>query len=208
MPTSTLTFKQVQDFLLDKDFARRTRSLSDSYDVTTVANQVSYSIIDAKFYHISHVRYIEDSSTEYGVPLRRFPGGFSNLPKEMNWGIPYYFWDRYGGDNTVQEIGTFPIASTSSYTITVWGFDLPANLTADGNVPVIHEAYHEALILYPLWKICNAYAHKSKAIREKGVVARDEYLEMVRDARVDNEGFLSEDDQTIDVYSGSSEDLF
>ena len=107
---TTLTFKDIQDLVLDQlqeiqgatdftltklkkyinlgynDFTRRTRAFTTSYDVTTVADQTSYSIIAGAFYHISHVRYIEDSSTEYGEPLRKYPGGYSNLPKNKDFG--------------------------------------------------------------------------------------------------------------------------
>jgi len=228
---SSLTFKEIQDFLLTqlqelqapidmtlpkikawinmgyKDFVRRTRAFTNDYDVTTVADQESYSIKAGAFYHVSGGRYIEDSSTEYGIPLRLWPGGFDNLPRHKVFGTPYHIWVRYAGDNVAVEMGTVPIADTADYTVKVFGYNLPTKLTSDSQIPVIHEAYHEALIQYPLWKICNAYAHKSKAIREKGVIARQEYLDIVNDGKRDMEDFLSEDSATIDVYSGHFEDF-
>lgn len=222
---SSSTFKELQDLTKDQlqevlaatdmtltkikkyinlgynDFFRRVKSISSSYDITTVADQVRYDIKAGAFIQVTHARYIEDSDTEYGEPLRLYPGGFSNLPKNMEFGTPYYYWLRYGGDNTAMEIGTVPIASTASETITVWGYSLPTALSADGNIPIIHESYHEALILYPVWKICNAYAHKSKAIREKAREARNEYLDMIRDAQNDGSEFSTDDHQTIDEYS-------
>jgi hypothetical protein len=222
----SLTFKEIQDLALDQlqevqaspdftlkklkryinlgynDLTRRTRAFTSSYDITTVANQESYDDIkEGAFYHVTHARYIEDSTTEYGDPLRLWPGGFGGLPKDKEFGNPYYYWIRYGGDNTAQELGTVPIAATASKTITVFGYNLPTALSADADIPIIHEAYHEGLFQYPVWKICNAYAHKSKAIREKAIVARGEYLDIVNSAKRDAEDFIGDDIQTIDVYS-------
>jgi hypothetical protein len=227
MAASSWTFKEIQDLVQDQlqdvlaatdmtatkikryinlgylDFVRRTRPLTDSYDVTTVADQASYSIIDADFSHVAHVRYIEDSDNEYGIPLRPYPGGFANLPKEKTTGVPYWYWVRYNQDNTASEIGTVPIAATASQTITVWGFDIPADLSADGDKPLIKKDYQEVLILWPVWKMCNAYAHKSKAIREKALTARSEYLELVGDAAREMSAVtLDEEAETVDVYGG------
>lgn len=221
---ATLTFKELQDLVQDQlqevlaatdmtgakirkyinlgynDFCRRTKILSDNYDITTVANQASYSLVTGAFLNISHVRYVEDSTTEYGEPLKLYPGGFAGLPKDKEFGRPYYYWHRYHGDNTTVEIGTVPICSTADETLQVLGFKLPAAMGLDASVPVIHEAYHEALVLYPVWKMCNAYAHKSKAIREKAREARGEYLEMIADAKGDNTAFSMDDIETVDEY--------
>jgi hypothetical protein len=225
MAASSWTFKEIQDFVTDQlqevlsapdmsthkikkyinlgyvDFCRRTKMLTDSYDITTVANQVSYSIYDANFANVTHVRYIEDSSTEYGIPLRLFPGGFANLPRDMEFGEPYYYWVRYTGDNTATEIGTVPVASTADETLTVWGYTLPTVLSTDNQTPLLKQDYQEAMILYPVWKLCNAYAHKSKAIREKAREARNEYIDLVQDALKDTSSFSTDDISTVDEYS-------
>jgi len=223
MPT-TLTYKEIQDLVQDQlqevlaatdmtgakirkyinmgynDFCRRTKILSDNYDITTVADQESYSLVTGAFLHIQHVRYIEDSTTEYGEPLKLYPGGYAGLPQQKEFGIPCFYWTRYHGDNTAVEIGTVPIISTSSETLRVFGYKLPAAMGLDSSVPVIHEAYHEALVLYPVWKMCNAYAHKSRAIREKAREARDEYLEMVASTNIDSSAFSLDDISTVDEY--------
>lgn len=224
MAVTTLTFKEIIDLTSDQlqeimgatdmtmrkirryinlgynDFTRRTKILTDNYDITTVADQESYSLVTGAFLQISHVRYIEDSDNEYGEPLKMWPGGYAGLPKNKEFGTPERYWHRYHGDNTTVEIGTVPIASTADKTISVFGYKLPSPMTLDSAVPVIHEAYHEALILYPVWKLCNAYAHKSKAIREKALTARNEYLEMVADAKGDNTAFSMDDIETVDEY--------
>ncbi len=226
---STLTFKELQDLVLDqlqelqampdmtlvkikkyinlgyKDFTRRTRILTDDFGITTVADQASYEIINAGFYHIGHVRYIEDSDTEYGEPLKLYPGGFAGLPRTKEFGIPCYYWVRYSGDNTAHELGTFPICSTADMTITVWGYSVPLSMTADADVPIIHAAYHETLMLFPIWKICNSYAHKSKEIRQKGIAARDEYLEAVEMTKMENSSLTNDDIETIDIYDNFGE---
>lgn len=225
MAVTTLTFKEIQDLVQDQlqeimgasdmtmrkirryinlgytDFCRRTKVLTDSYEITTVANQESYSLVTGAFLQILHVRYIEDSDNEYGWPLKMWPGGYAGLPRDKEFGRPERYWHRYHGDNTTVEIGTVPIASTADETISVFGYNLPAQMTLDSAVPIIHEAYHEALILYPVWKLCNAYAHKGKPIREKALTARSEYLEMVADAKGDNTAFSMDDIETIDEYS-------
>lgn len=232
MATTTLTFKEIQDLVLDQlqelsgttdftltklkkyinlgqvDFARRTKLLTNKFDITTVANQESYAIANARFIDILHVRYIEDNTTEYGRALRLFPGGYVNLPRQKLFGTPEQFWIRYGGDNVAMEIGTIPIASASSETISVFGHNLPVDLSADGDITLINQAYHEALILYPVWKIANAYAHKSPAIRNKAIAARDEYLEIVQTALRDAGSYTTEDIQTIDIYTGNYSDDF
>lgn len=220
----TLTFKEMQDLALDQlqelqgatdftliklkkylnlgytDFVRRVKPISDSYDITTVANQVSYSIYAARFFGVSHARYIADSSTEYGIPLKLWPGGYANLPRFKEFGEPSFIWARYGGDNTAAEVGTVPIISTADVTLRVLGYNLPDPLSNDSAIPVIHEAYHEAPILWAIWKIGNAYAHKSKAIREKSLTARNEYLELVKDSLMDASAFTLDDISTVDEY--------
>jgi hypothetical protein len=225
MATTLLTFRNIQSLVEDQlqevlgatdmtlpkikkyinlgynDFVRRVKPLMSSLDITTVADQATYSLVNGDFTHVSHVRYIEDSDNEYGEALRPYPGGFANLPKEKTFGKPYWYWVRFTGDNTASVIGTIPIASTASETITVWGYTLPTPLSADSDIPVVQEAYHEALILYPVWKICNAYAHKSRSIKDKAITARNEYMDMIRDAMGDASTMtMDEEPQTVDVY--------
>jgi len=183
------------------DFCRRTKLITDNYDITTVADQESYSLVTGAFLNVTHVRYIEDSTTDYGDMLRLFPGGYANLPTQKEFGRPCFYWHRYHGDNTAMEIGTVPIISTADETLRVFGYKIPAAMGLDASVPLIHVAYHEAPMLYAVWKICNAYAHKGREVREKAREARNEYLEMVTDAKIDNSAFSTDDIETVDEYS-------
>lgn len=219
-----MTFKEIQDLTLDQlqdvqkeldvtltkikkyinrayfDFCKRTGCLQDSYDVTTVANQLAYDVSAALYLKIEHVRYIADSS-EVGEPLRPYPGGFANLPREKSYGKPYWYWIRYANQRDSMEIGTWPIANVADKTLRVFGQDIPTALSDNADVPLVKEPYQDALVTGAVWMMTKAYAHKNRALRGKALDARTEYFEAVAEARIDF-STISDDEfpETVDVY--------
>jgi hypothetical protein len=223
-----MTFKELQDLTLDNlqelqsivdvsltkikkyinrgyfDFVKKTSCLQSEFTLTggTVANQESYAL-DDYFYHVEHVRFIEDSTTEYGRILKPFPGGYTHLPKQKQFGVPYYYWVRAVHTRTNAEIGFYPIPGESGNTIKGWVYQFPeSDLSANGDIPLIKEAWQDAIYVHALWKLHAAYAHKSNAIRTKANDFKVSYIEMVNDATRNFSELHSDNVVTVDAYMG------
>ena len=167
----------------EKEFARLTRILQKKSTITTVADQTSYTVLDANnVYMIEHVRYVEDSNNEYGWILPPFPGGYANLPKEKSFGHPRYYWFRYIQTSTTAEIGTVPIASAGSETIEYYHSYLPADMSLDADLPDIRPSFHSAISEYAVWKLHEIYAHKNRGFREKAGVHKENFINYVIEA--------------------------
>ena len=227
---SALTFNQIQDDVLDLcqeiqgqtdftlkrvkhlinkgyyDFARRAKCIEKTVDITTVANQETYTFADAAnlayIYHIHTVKYIDDS-TKFGVPLSPYPGGYANLPENKIYGTPVYYYTKMANDYAGVTIGTYPICSSSSETIRIVGFSFPqAELSADGDVPHIKPGWRDALTYYTVSRLFRMYEHLNPRWERKANTNWALYMDIVQDSKF-NLGIETEDDfpETIDVYA-------
>lgn len=191
------------------DFIRKTGLIEDEVVIETVADSISYAL-DTYFYKIQQVRYIEDTKanvianthSEIGVVLEPWPGGWATLPQQFETGVPSYYWVRGGNTRTKGEIGTWPIAGTSSYAIKVWITRFPtADLTANNDIPEIKDAFHNALVEYGCWKLFTQYSHKDRAFMARAKEHENQYRIFVMECQ--EESFTETNDQfpTIqDVY--------
>lgn len=183
------------------DFARRTMCMSKTFSITTVANQAVYDVDDSVL-KVHTVRYVEDSSTEYGYELKPYPGGYGNLPRIKSYGTPSYYFIRHPHDLTNErDIGTWPIIGTSDKTLEYDAFYTPGDLSIDGVEPAFNSAYHHALYEYAVWKAYSMFAHKKPEYARKGLEYREYYMERVSDALRLFSTFTEQNQETVDVYS-------
>jgi len=191
-------------------FARKTKCVEGTTTITTVANQVEYDQSDAAgLANLSipyQVRYID--GTEAGRPLKPYPGGYTNLPKEYSYGDPIYYWVRNVHAASVAvtpaytgiRIGTIPIAGTSAKTISIDGFMRPATLTDDTDAPEIQPEWHDALTFYAVSRMFGMFGHLRKAWENKSLL----YLNMFNVTVEEANGFMinqsDEPIEQVDAY--------
>ena len=195
------------------DFVKRTACIQDVIDITTVADQESYTASDAanlayvyKPWLVRYIEYDEDAGSlvdERGDVLKPYHGGVSALPDVKYTGTPTHYWTRGVHTRGEFEIGTSPICSSSDRVIRVYAFMFPtADLSSDSDQPLMKEAWQDALVNYAVWKLHLPYVHLNKAWHQKAMEHKYYYEEDVATA---NENMLTEtfDDfsQVVDVYN-------
>ncbi len=191
-------------------FARKTKCIEGTVSITTVANQFEYDESDkvalANLSIPYQVRYVD--GTETGRPLKTWPGGYTNLPKEYSYGTPYYYWVRNVHAATVTapsaytgiRIGTWPIAGESSKIIKIDGFFRPSTLAGDTHESEIQPEWHDALVYYAVSRMFGMFGHLRAAWAKKSVFYMSEFERMVGEA---NEFMINQSDEPIeteDVY--------
>lgn len=170
------------------DFIKRTKLIKGTIDVTTVANQASYTSSDAAnlayVYEINEVRMITDSDN--GYILMPYPGGHANLPRILTYSsLPGHFWTKGIGTPGEFEIGTWPIHDTTGDTLRIETFLFPTSeLSNDSDEPVIEEQHREALAIGALWKLYRQFSYINKDWIYIYRNYRDEYMEMVAQAEL------------------------
>lgn len=210
-----LTFKNMQDLVIDNcqdlqkftdftrtkvsayinrgyfDFVKRTKCITDTIDITTVADQESYSASDAAnlayVYHVYEVRFIDNLSgstpQEYGDKLMPYPGGHAGLPETWDTGTPRYYWLLGANTEDSFEIGTYPICSTSDYVLRVFAYMYPTSeMSSDSDEPIIGDAYRYSLVDFACWKLFKMYSHRDREFKYRYGEHKQEYLEAVSDA--------------------------
>lgn len=192
------------------DFVRRTGCIEDVINVTSVANQVEYSKSDAAniefIYKINHVRWIKSGVTEMGDILLPYPGGYGNLPDDYQYGTPDWYWTRgmHGGTESAnaKKIGVFPVDGSSGNTIRLYVYRFPTSLmSSDGDEPEIPEAYRDALAYGAAWRMFKNYSHENPAWRNKEIMLRNDFMEMVKDYNVNRaEENADNNNVVLDVY--------
>jgi hypothetical protein len=185
------------------DFARQTRCLRTELNIATVANQESYAIND-EVYDFHHLRYVTDSTAEYGKILYPYPGGYSKLPRNKGFGEPVYYYIVGIVTRTKSEIGFYPIpdaveAVKGWCTIFPGGTSAP-ELTLDAHVPLFKDAWHDALVHYAVWKLFASYSHLNPAINRKSLEFKTFYNSDVQDFQMNNI-FGGELNQVYDSYA-------
>jgi hypothetical protein len=188
------------------EFLRATRLAQDQKDITTVANQLAYSV-DSEIFQIRSVKWIDDTSADIGRRLKPWPGGYDNLPVSMSYGSPVWYWVRetqtQSAGTTLGEIGTWPIEDTASNTIRIYGYIVPASdMSADGDTPILHGNWHMALIYHTLWRLFFIASHHSKGFEKKAAVYKGLYNEMVASGLTQGSADTTDMgwNQTIDAY--------
>jgi hypothetical protein len=177
------------------DFVRRTGGIEDRIDITTVAEQTSYSTTDAAnlkyVFRVMQVRWDEDttayaSSDWEGLLLKPYPGGYGSLPKVRSYGSPYWYWTRKNMNKGGLIIGTWPIVGTANQTIRVFCTRFPTSLLANAtDEPDIMVAWQPAIIHYAVWKLYNVYSHRNPNWERKAIEHRDYYFEYIQSAQGD-----------------------
>ena len=186
-------------------FVRRTKCLEDTIDITTVANQFEYNVSDAatlaNLMIPIHVRYVD--GTEVGRPLKTWPGGFTNLPREYSYADPVYYWWRNVHAATVTDpspytgviFGTWPICGTSAKTIRVYGFMRPAALVDNEDTSEIQPEWHDAPVYYAVSRMFGMFGHLRKEWQNKSLLYMNMFESMVNEA---NEFMISQSDEPIE----------
>jgi hypothetical protein len=221
------TFKQLQDDTLDicqdlqkkpdftlvrvkrminrgyRNFCKDTNCIEDVLNFTTVANQQYYSSTDtanfAYAYRVIGAKYIT-TATEFGKPLVRYPGGYSKLPKNMAYGTPVYYYDLGMGSVNQRKIGTYPIIDVVE-TLEVKVNRYPTvDLSAIGDIPVIDDEYHDALVFYAVWRLFHAYSHLNREWRNKAMEHKNLYDELVNQYKYQTFEDMGEFSQVYDSY--------
>ena len=165
-----------------------------------MANQKVYDVDDSVI-KIHTVRYVEDSSTEWGRPLKPFPGGYNNLPRILSFGIPQYYFIRAPHDLTNErDIGTYPVIATSDETLEYDAFYTPGDLSLDVAEPAFNSAYHHAIYEYAIWKAYMMFSHKKAEYLRKAMDFERMYLDHVADALRDFSEMTEAPQETVDVY--------
>lgn len=140
------------------DFNRRCFCIKDNLDITTVANQLSYTSTDnASLAYVRlpyEVRYITSGSTDIGYKLAPYPGGHAALPRVKSYGIPQYYWTLGVDAQGEFQIGTWPVVSGASNTIRLWSYNwVTTELSSDSDQPLLKEAYRDAPVYFALSRI-------------------------------------------------------
>jgi len=220
-----MTFKQLQDEVLDYcqelqsitdfsitkvkrfinraqlDFIRQTKCKQLDIDITTVANQVSYTSSDAAnlafAFDVFEVRY--DDGTEWGNKLTF--RDHVTLPEQYQYGRPYEYWITGNHSKGNFTIGTFPIISVSSNTLRVSAFVYPlVDLSANTDEPVIEDAWQDALPEYAAYRLFKIYSHRDKAFVYRSREHKAEYQNYVEDYNYRAIKQSDEITSIIDVY--------
>lgn len=190
-----------------RNFIKDTDCIFDILSFTTVANQLLYDSSDfANFAYaykiVEPVKYITDSSAEFGKILLPYPGGRARLPKNLAHGEPEYYYTLGMSSNNKRQIGTYPVIDVSSETleVPVYRYQI-SDLSLDASEPEFDDEYREAPIFYAVWKIFSFYSHLSPSWRAKAIEHKQLYDEVVLQFKFNN----LEDDlgqqQVTDVYA-------
>lgn len=185
------------------NFVRRTKCISDIIDITTVADQHSYTSTDAAnlafVYKPYQVRFIESGGTDRGDILKY--KDWSEIPDVKSTGTPYYYWMRGVMTRGEFEIGTHPIVGEDNATLRVYAYMFPlADLSLDADIPLMKEGWQDALIDYATWKLFKVYQHQNREWKDKAREHKMNYMEMVDLA---NQEMITDTDdiiEVIDVY--------
>lgn len=198
-----------------RDLTRRLKVIAKEFSITTTANQALYGV-DATIQKIIAVKYLRDATTEFGIKLVPYPGGYNNLPEDKTFGLPYWYYLFAPYDTTNRKIGTIPIISESNEALVVAAYYKPEDLSEAASPTQIPENWETAIPEYVSWKIFEKYAFmdidkidsrgKSRQNRtnyaNKALIHKANYLELVRDAK---EEFTTEQDDEftsiVDVYN-------
>lgn len=191
-------------------FARRTRCIEDTVLIATVANQVEYTETDASdlanILIPYHVRYVD--GTELGRPLKTWPGGYTNLPKQYNYGTPYFYWlrnvhaakrtdpDTYEG----VSFGTWPICAPASKVIRINAFMKPTKLVDDTGTVEFKEDWHDAPVYYAVYRLFQMFSHLRVGWDKKAKENISLFDRVVSDAIEDMSVQSDEPIETEDVY--------
>lgn len=226
-----MTFKRLQDDVIDLcqelqkntdltitkiknvinrgyyDFVKQTYAITNTIDITSVADKISYTSSDAAnlayVYKPYQVRWIQSGVTERGKVLQPFPGGHANLPQRYEYGIPSHYVITQVHTRGNIALQTYPIDSASGNTIRVYAFMFPtADLSGATDQPLIKEAWQDALVKYAVWQLFSQYGHTNPAFRAKSLEYKSFYME---DVEIAKESMFTEsmDDypEIIDVYN-------
>jgi len=191
-------------------FARKTKCIEVTVDITTVAEQFEYDSSDAAGLITLMIpyqfRYVD--GTEMGEPLKPYPGGYTNLPKVYSYGKPFYYWIRNIHAATVAapsayvgvRVGTWPICDTADKTLRIDGFMRPTVLSADAHISEIQPEWHDAVVYYAVSRIFSMFAHLQPEWGRKATFYLSEFERMVAEA---NEFMIIQNDEPMelpDVY--------
>lgn len=181
-PDYTVTKLKHYINLGNRAFARLTKAIEGTIDITTVSNLFEYTQSNQAnlqyLFKPKQVRYIEASS-EIGRKLSPYPAGYTNLPKDKQYGTPYFYWFKNIAGRSIESgstgaitrqgvsMGTWPIAGTASKTLRVEGFLWPATMTDDAHVPEYDEAWHDAPVYWAAFRLLWLFSEKTSATRQK-----------------------------------------
>lgn len=187
----------------ERDFIRKTKCHQRKIDITTVANQLSYTSSDEAYlayvYHVIKVRYINAGETERGHKL--VFKDQSQLPERYEYGDPKWYWITGNNDRDLFEIGTHPIVSESSGTIRVKAFCFPnQEMSIDSHEPYIKDAWRDALPEFAAYRIFRSYSHLKKEYRNRAYEHKAAYDEIVDDINFHSIKQTDEFTQIEDVY--------
>ena len=209
------------DFTLDRimhlinrgyyDFVRRTNCIEDRIDITSVANQVSYSVADAAniafIYRINEIRHIESGVTENGFSLKSYPGGYVALPEKLIYSSsPTHYWTRAMQShettvNVAKVIGTWPVLNSSNDTLRIHCYRFPlAELTVNTSTMEIDPAYQDAITFYVAWRVHMMYQHKNPFIQQKSNDMQRAYFDLVKDFNLNASMEVNDFGEIINVY--------
>lgn len=183
----------------ERQFVRETRCKQLTIDITTVADQVSYTSSDAAnlayVYDVDWARYIDE--TERGTKLKVMNHG--DLPERYQYGNPYWFWVQKASSG--YEIGTHPIISESSKTLRVRAFIYPVSaMSVDADEPNFEDAWQDALPEWAAYKLFNIYSHKNPAFGRRSQDHYALYRSFVDDYNGNNIKGFTEFTTVQDVY--------
>lgn len=218
-----MTFKQLQDQLLDYlqeiqaiidvtpdkmkhyinrgyyKFVKDARAMQSEYTLTFAANTVSYATEDY-WLGVEHVRYNDDTTNKIGLPLDPYPGGYAGLPETKVFGKPRFYWLRSPHSRTKGELGLWPIQSESA-TVKVWAYTSPtSDLSADGDVPLVKEVWHEALVDWATFQLFLIYSHRNPAFLQRAQLHKANYDRWVAEATYEMSELSGDPQPTYDIY--------
>ncbi len=185
------------------DFARRTKCIESSVDITSVDSQVTYAAADAAnlayVYEPYEVRHIEESVTEPGDILKPLAGGSSGIGDTYEYGTPDRYYVRGVHSMGKFEIGTWPVLNVDDATIRVYAYMFPIDeLDDDADEPLIKEAWCDALTHYAAYRLFKSAGHLREAWNRKADEEFRFYLELVND--FNTEAFNETEDDFPVVY--------
>ena len=191
-------------------FARKTKAIEGTIDITTVANQFEYDESDkstlANIYIPYQVRYVDGS--EVGDQLKPWPGGYTNLPKRYSYGTPTYYWLRNlharsttnPAAYTGVRFGTWPIAGTADKTIRIDAFLHPATLVTEAAEPEYKDTWGDAPVHYAVSRMFAIFSHLNPSWDRKAMFHMSEFERLVSDANQDMSYQSDEPIELEDVY--------
>lgn len=170
------------------DFVRRIGGIEDKVTITSAAGQTSYTYSDTGGANLQYgikiiqVRYDSTVYNRRGNILKPYPGGYKNLPSNVEMGTPTYYWYRYIGKKDGIEIGTVDLIGASGADLNVWFTRYPTSLLSNAtDEPELPIGYQEAIVNFAVWKMYKIYEHRNEAWAKKATEHRDLYFELVND---------------------------